>query len=392
MTRRIGIAELFLPTAITMVGVTAWAADWSGTLEAAANAAYATNPQLLPGSDFGDRTAVLTADGSLNVQTERRQLSVTPRLSLTRYQRERTLDIDAGGIDFSYLQKLERGQWTFSGQALSDSTVTSELGLTGITSVNRRHDAGAVSTGYQYFSTERLSWLLQGAWQLTRYSDAQRFGLTNYNYGSLLFAPTWSFSERLQGSLLLQTDRVNPRSSGTAQKDYSASLQLTRSLSERYAWRASIGATRVDSGSASSATSSVLELGVTRQDERIQWDLSVKRAVLPIGLGLLARENQAAASMIVSTSERSTLGLSVSAIRTDPVSFSIYLNPQISFSYLVYSGASWGQASAEWKYRFSPNWALSAAYVQARAHNGNWQQWANGNQARLGIVWQSGRL
>jgi hypothetical protein len=260
--------------------------------------------------------------------------------------------------------------------------VTSELGLTGITNVNRRHNAGSVSMGYQYSSTERLAWQLQGSWQVTRYSDAQRFGLTDYDYGSVQFGPTWSLSERLQGSLNIETDRINPKS-GTTQNDYSVSMQLKRDLSERYAWRASLGSTRVDSGSAGSATSTLLELGASRKGERIQWDVSVRRAVLPIGLGLLAREDTAALGVVARTSERSTLDLSFNVIRTDPVTF---------FRYLVYSGASWGQLGAEWKYNFSPNWAVSTAYMQARARSGNLQEWANGNQVRLGIFWQSGRL
>jgi hypothetical protein len=389
---RIGNARLIMLTTTAMAGGTAVpAADWSETLEAAANAAYVTNPQLQPGSNVADKSALLGVDGSVSAQTERGQLSLTPRFSIIRYQQLTGLNTETGSIDITYLEKLERGQWTFTAQALTDSTVTSELGLTGITNVNRRHDAGTASLGYQYLSSERLSWQLQGAWQVTRYSDAARFGLTDYDYGSVQFGPTWSFSERLQGSLNIEADRINPKG-GATENDYSVSMQLKRSLSERYAWRASIGATRVDSGSTGSATSSVFELGATRQGERAQWDVSVKRAVLPVGLGLLAREDQATATIVVGTSERSTLNLSVSAIRSDPVSLSIYLNPYISLRYLVYSGASWGQASAEWKYNFSPHWSISTAYVQARARSGNLQEWANGNQARLAMLWQSGRL
>jgi hypothetical protein len=384
VTRRIGIAQFIMLTAIAMArGGGSPAADWSETLEASASAAAVTNPQLQPGSNLADQSALLTVDGSTTRRTERGQLSVTPRFSITRYRRETGLDIDTGSIDFTSLEKLERGQWTFAGQALTDSTVTSELGLTGITNVNRRHDLGSVSTGYQYFSTERLAWQLQGTWAVTRYSDAARFGLTDYRYGSVQFGPTWSFSERLQGSLNIQTDRVNSQSR-TTQRDYSVNMQLKRNLSERYAWRATVGATRVvDSGSAGSGTSSLLELGASRQGERIQWDVSVKRSIAPIGLGLLAREDQAALGIVAGTSERSTLNLSFNVIRADPVIF---------FRYLVYSGASWEQLSAEWKYNFSPNWSVSAAYLQARARSGNLQEWANGNQARLAILWQSGRL
>lgn len=392
MTGRIGIARRIMLTAIAIAaGGASPAADWSKTLEAATNATYLTNPQLQAGSNLADRSALLTVDGNTTMQTERGQLSVTPRFSMTRYQRETGLDINTGSIDLASVEKLERGQWTLSGQALTDSTVTSELGLTGITNVNRRHDAGTVSMGYQYFSTERLSWQLQGTWAVTRYSDALRFGLTDYDYASVQFGPTWNFSERVLGSLNFEADQITPQA-GSIEKDYSANLVLKRSFSEQYSWKASVGATRVDTGTSGSGTSSVFELDATRQGERVQWNVAVKRAVLPIGLGLLAREDVATLGMVVSTSERSDLNVSLNIIRSDPVTLSLHLAPGISLNYQVYSGASWGQATAEWRYHFSPHWAVSAAYQQARARNYNVTQWANGNQARLGILWQSGRL
>jgi hypothetical protein len=114
--------------------------------------------------------------------------------------------------------------------------------------------------------------------------------------------------------------------------------------------------------------------------------------VLPIGFGLLARQDVAALSVVASTTEHSTLSFSSNGIRSDPVSTVLNLAPGVSIGFPVYGGASWVQASAEWQYHFSPHWALSAAYTQARARNNNVPQWANTNQARLGIVWQSGRL
>jgi hypothetical protein len=175
-------------------GTAAPGADWSEALGASAHAAYVTNPQFVPHSSLADESGVLTLDDVTTAKTERGQLTVTPRFSITRYQRERSLDINAGSIDLGYLHQLERGRWTFSAQASTDSTVTSELGLTGATSVNRRHEAGTASTGYTYFATERLSWLLQGSWQTTRYSDAQQSGLTDYDSSSVQLGPSWSLS------------------------------------------------------------------------------------------------------------------------------------------------------------------------------------------------------
>ncbi len=372
-------------------GRTSQAADWSETLDANLNAAYDTNPALVPGSSIADQSAQLTVDGNLAAQTERDQFTLTPRFSIIRFEQETGLDYQTAALNLAFQQNLERGQWSLTGQALTDSTVTSELGLTGITEINRRHYAGNVSLGYQYLVTERLSWQVQGSWQNTHYTDAAQFGLTNYQYESLELGPAWSFTDRLLGSLFFEADEISPQSE-VPEKDYSATAQLKRKLTEQYTWRVSAGATRVDVNGAYDTTSGVFELGASRQTERVQWDVAVRRSVLPIGLGLLAREDQASLAIAVSTSERSTLNLSFNAIRSDPVSLVLYLNPFISLNYLVYAGASWGAVNGEWKYNFSPHWALSLACSQSRARNNNAPQWANGNQARLGVVWQSGRL
>jgi hypothetical protein len=377
----------------TAAGRTSWAVDWSETLDASANVAYDTNPALVPGSSIVDRAAQLSVDGNTQMTTEVSQLTVTPRFAIIRYEEERNLDTTTGSLALA-LQKIgERGQWNVSGLAQTDSTVTSELGQTGITNVNFRHDAYNASVGYQYFSTERLSWQLQGFGQITRYnSDAQQYGLTSYNYGGIQLGPTWGFSERLQGSLTIEADQVSPHV-GTTERDYSVSVQLKRSLSEQYSWHSSAGATRVEfRGSPGVPTSGVFEVGVTWQGQRAQGDLSAKRAVLPIGFGLLAREDVATLSAIIAVSEHSTLNLSGSAIRSDPVSLSLYLAPGISLTYQLYSGASWVQGTAEWQYHFSPRWTLSAAYTRAHAHNYSVVDQANSNQSRLSVVWQSGRL
>ena len=388
MTGSRGLAKLIMLTALATNRGTASAADWTETFDASANAAYVTNPQLLPGSNIADQSGQVMLDGATHAQTERAQLTVTPRFSVIRYAHETDLDFETGSVDVAFLRKLERGQWTLDGQALVDSTVVSELGTTGITSINRRHYAESISTGYQYDLTERLSWQLQGMWQDTRYTDALRFGLTDYGYVSAQSGLGWSFSERIQGSFTLETDRIDPKV-GVTQNEYSASVQLKRSFSERYAWRASIGGARVQAGPAGSQTSSLFELGASRQGERVQWDLSVKRAVLPIGNGLLAREDLASFGATVGISERSSVNLSLNVIRTEPVTVSVYLAPGISLAYQVYSGAAWGQASAQWLYHLSRHWALAATYQRARARNYLFAEWANGDQARIGVVWQS---
>ncbi len=390
MTLRDGFAQLIMLTAFVMTRG-ALAADWSQTLEAAGTAAYDTNPQLIPRASVVDEAAQLTMDGTTTAETERDQFTMTPRFSIIRYAHQFGLDGETGSLDLSLVEKSERGQWTFTGQSLTDLTVTSELGTTGINDIVRRRYVNTASVAYQYLVTERLAWQLQGAWQDTRYSDAQKFGLTDFQYTSALLGPIWNFSERIQGSVTVEADRLEPLV-GTIENDYSATLQLKRNFSEQYSWRLSAGATRVEAGDYGSGTTSVFEIGATRQGELVQWDASFKQAVLPIGLGFLARQEIAALSLVANTSERSTVSLSFNMIRSDPVTESLYLLPGFSVSFQIYSGAAWGQATAGWNYQLTPHWTASLAYQRARARNYSIPDWANGNQARLYVAWQSGRL
>ena len=58
----------------------------------------------------------------------------------------------------------------------------------------------------------------------------------------------------------------------------------------------------------------------------------------------------------------------------------------------VHSGDTFGQATLEWRYRCTLHWTISAVYQQARSRVTGVEEWANGRQARLSVVWDSGRL
>ena len=383
MTRAARVAQLIMLTSLAAASSRETrAADWSGALDAGTNLAYVTNPLWIPGSHATDELAQLSVDGKTTAQTELGELTVTPHFSSTRYDHDTALDLDTGSLDLAYQRKLERGQWNFDAQALTDSTVTSELGTTGLTEINRRHYANSLSVGYQYLLSERLSCLVQGAWQGTRYTDALQFGLTDYSYASALVSPTWSLSDRMQGSLNLSVGRLAP-DVGFRQDSDSLALQLEHKVTEQYSWRASAGATHTDAGSAGTTTDWVFELAASRQTERVHWDVSVKRAVLPIGLGYLAPQTAATFALAVAATERSAVSLSLAGLRTDEVKYG---------NLILASGATWVQGSVEWRFNLSPRWTVSGTYQHGRSRGLEASVWADADQARINVTWQSGRL
>lgn len=390
MIRRDGLAYFIMLTTFATTRSTL-AADWSESLETGGIVAYVTNPLLLPRNSQSDESEQLTMDGTTSAQTERSQFTLTPRVSLTRYDHGVGFDENTGTLDLSYVEKSERGQWTVTGEALTDTTATSELGTSGIIDVNRRRYANTAAIGYQYAATERLSWQAQAAWQDTRYSDAVQYGLTDYQYFSAVGGPIWSLTERIQGLLVLEADQLSPQA-GSTEHDYSATVQLKRAFNEQYSWRISAGSTHVEAGSSASGSSSAFEIGATRQGERVQWDVSVKQAVLPIGLGLLAREDIGALSLIASITERTTLNVTVNSTHSDPVAVSVYLLPGVAARYQIYTGAAWQMASVNLNHQLTEQWSVQLGFAESRARNYVLPYWGDGDQAHLNVLWQSGRL
>ena len=119
--------------------------SWSGGL----SAGWVSNPSLTVGNTADDRLVALTVAGHATLGTELGTLTLTPQFFATLHDADRRLDTDTGSLDLSYSRKLENAKWDLSAQAVVDSTLTSELGLTGANTINRRHESLQLGGGYQ---------------------------------------------------------------------------------------------------------------------------------------------------------------------------------------------------------------------------------------------------
>lgn len=356
------------------------AADWQDLLVANLTGGWVSNPSLLPDVSQGDRFASLTLSGTGALSTEVSQLTFAPRLAVTRYDMFKNLNTDTGAVDAAYTRTFERGKWTFSAEALVDSTLTSELGLTGITNINRRHEAYSGTTSYESSPQERLSWFANGLWASNRYIDAASVGLEAYRYVSANLGPTWSFSDRVSSSLVLGADQTSTQSSPN-QDTHSASLRVNSQWSERSAWSLQAGTTQVDAGP-SHSTAALLVLTASSTGERYHWDASLRHDVSPIGLGTLARTDRATFNLHTALSERSELNFYCNLIRSAPASIA---------QFTVYNGAEWAQLGAEWHRQLTGNFDAIAGFSRAHARSGTAVPWADQTQIRLSILWQSRR-
>jgi hypothetical protein len=356
------------------------AADWERSLTSGLAAGWVSNPALVVAERTDDRIAALTLSGRAVARTELGTLTLTPRFAVTRYDSNRTLDNNTGALQLDYARHSERSQWAISAQGLVDSTLTSELGLTGASNINRRHESANAGGSFQTSTTRKLSWFANASWIGHRYIDAFSTGLNDYQYVSAGSGAAWTFNERSQLSLVLGSDRTLPKQ-GADQNAWSASLRWAGSWTERSSWSIQGGATRFDTAGGM-ATGALVELTASSASERAHWTASLRHDVSPIGYGLLVRKDQAAFNYGRNLSEHSDLGVFLNYIRSDPPN---------QLQSALYHGAQYLQAGAEWRWRLTDALDLNASCSHVRARGSQVAGWATGNEARIGVVWQSGR-
>ncbi len=362
-------------------GGCAWSADQQHSLTANLASGWVNNPALVRGGAPDDLLAVLTLSGRLAARRERDTLSLTPRFTATRYEGGRSLDTNTGSLELAYGRSGERGSWNLSAQGLVDSTLTSELGQSGVSDVNRRHEVLTAGGGYEWNHSERAAWRASGAWTSHHYADAAGTGLNDYRHVAASLGPTWSLRETTQASLVLGAERTLPRK-GSDQSAFSASLRLAGSWNELAAWTVQAGGTRADAPGGKS-NGALVALSVSSGGERLRFGADLRRDISPIGYGLLARKDRAGITLNASVTQASSLNLNVGYIRSAALR-----RAQLT----LFEGAQYLQLGGEWRQRLSDRLDLTVSYSHVRAQGGRLPDWAMSNQARIGITWQSRRL
>lgn len=133
-------------------------------------------------------------------ESETTQISLDNRLVSRRVQGPGNRDTDDIAFIFSGTRQWERSVATLNTDVILDSTLTSELGLSGTGFVQQRKDRTLVrlSPNVGYTLSERESLSLAGLYQDVSYEDESRIPLSNYRYATLSagyllqLAPRWT--------------------------------------------------------------------------------------------------------------------------------------------------------------------------------------------------------
>lgn len=364
--------------------VPVYAGAWTAAGRTQLSTSYDDNVLLTPETHIGGWYSAADLSAQLQFEADQVVFRADPRLLATRYQSETNLNRTERYLTLfgQFTSELAINSLTLS--AAQDTTLTSELGLTGFAAVNKKHRTSAATFNTTHAFNEFVDGSLQLYATTNRYLDAQGTGLIDYNYGSALLNVNYKFTER--SSFFLQTSagklQVPSQANTIAGLDYNktnlaAVLGYSVMMSPR--WKATVywGPSQVRTGYAV-ASGSDYSVSVTRKSELMSLATSFTRDVTPSGYGLLSRRDQARLDWNQPLTERWATNWSLISVRTRNVltDGSLELN-SVNYRDLT-GGVSW---------LYSPTWTVSLSAGYTRQQVQGLDVAANRHHAALNISW-----
>ncbi|HVY23369.1 MAG TPA: hypothetical protein VG962_08475 [Steroidobacteraceae bacterium] len=373
------MARVALSAGIAIAGTTAaHAAVWTGSAQGGVHAGYDDNVRLsvnaLPATVYD--SADLGAH--LALQNETVAWSLDPRISVERYRNYHELDRTDTFINTAIQQQSETSQSSLAVGWTRDTTLTSELGLTGLAEVNKHHEATSVTLAHVAQWTERFDTQSQVFITGNRYMDAGNTGLVNYNYGAADIAFGYALNERSRLSLDGSIGRLDvPGFSLYGKTNQSIMLSYSVSFAERWQGKFSAGPSQVRS-EFSRESGTVYEFSLNRKSETSTLQLRLSRDITPTGQGVLTRRKQITLSATRSITQRLTATLNGSQVQND----SLLLFNSFNFYGVRYSDVN---ASLSWAWTPTCVVSLSAGHTEQRLDNSEAK--ARRNYVSLGVSW-----
>jgi hypothetical protein len=371
-----------LASAVLMLASTAsagaHAAEWRFQPSSQLFALGESNPRLLPG------VSTFTGSGGGNVSIDLRRRSETleiggtVRANLRRYSEDASLDRDEARLDLSLQQSGERVSWQGNASVAHDTTLTSELGTTGVSQLNLRHEAIDLTLGPTWQISERVSTGATLSWEESRYPGTSRIDLVDYHYQSASVNVAYGFTEKVLVSLVasaggLDADRISYRT-----RNDSIVLQARYRWSPRWTLTAFAGPSWVRSKkSGESGTRYNVEL-TRQQSERTVVSLLLSSSIAPTGSGYLTQREDASIRLGRALGEHLDLAFSYSMIHSRD------LVPALGLSF---NDVRYARAETSLSWRLAEHWSTvlgaGRSEQQYRARGIS----ATNFDARLAIAW-----
>lgn len=360
---------------------TAMAAEWTLEPTAEIYTQAQRNPRHIANND-DDATAYGTrATVRIQRRTERLQLSIQPAASIVRYQQVEGLDRNDQYLRASALWLDERTTWRGEASGTHDTTLTSELGTTGLTQVNSRHEGYSISGGPEWQLGERSLLGANLAWQIDRYPTAPEIILPGSHYTTASTYFSYKSSENTSLSVGASVGKLASSSTRTGSDNASLMLQMRHAFSPLWALDISAGPSWMRAGQLRSERGSIYNAQLSRAFDRASVAVGVSQRLSPSGRGVLTEVQEATIDFSMKFTERLSGRVNAGkSYRTD--AFAAYrLDLQdVRYSH-VDVGLSW---------RPSQNWQLSLELGNSTQNSASYlrdQDTAYGYYARVALGW-----
>jgi hypothetical protein len=278
-----------MSVALSLAGTTQCRAQqWISTPSLRVGGNYDSNIRLVADDPTEATNGLVDASWTLSRNGERLSWRVTPRFNILRYSNQPLLDRTDKFFFLDGTYAGERVSWLANAGYVHDSTLTSELGLSGITEVNRPHDLLTAKLGPTVQITERVSAQGEVGWSQNRYDRSEGTGLTDYDYGNASLSSGWKATANATLSLSGYGGVMRLPDSGTTSRNVGAQLRIASPVNELLSWELAAGPSRVitdvaiDNGMSSSA-----RLGLRNDKSALSFGSG--RDVIPTGRGSLSR-------------------------------------------------------------------------------------------------------
>jgi hypothetical protein len=369
---------IVLCVSATLCGQRTLAAEWRVSPSAYVGTSYADNPRLAVTDTESSAGAVAEFKTAIQLLTERSNFSLTPRWRSSRYDNDSSLDSDDQFVNARYNWVSERTQWNSEIAVTRDSTLTSEIGLTGLVESNRRHQAVSVSVGPTFMLTERTSVGGQLYSVDNHYDDNIGTGLVDYDYRAASLFGSYALSDRSSLVVTAQGGQLTAEGflGGTATRD--ASLKLSWNYQPWDLWNllVSAGPSYADSKTGS-ASGQLLEFETKRRGDLWSFSANGGRSLTPTGRGVMMRRDHASLTAKRMLAERFDVTVSAQWIRSEDL-------PQLQAdTYYV----DYGRIDLTGYWRVGQNWSLALQLSGLTQERESSTERADGYRALLSMVW-----
>jgi hypothetical protein len=356
------------------------AAEWTVTPSGQIFAQTQQNPRLIVDEDHTANAMGAQATARMQRRTERLAVSLQPSFTLYRYQDDSDLDRNEQHLDATMSWQGERHSWLGTATAARDTTLTSELGNTGLTQSNWRHETYEASLGPVWQAGERVRIGSQLGVLTHRYPGLAHASLLNYRYTTALVYLDYSLSDRLSVSFAGSGGRLNSERSDS----HSDSTNVT--LQAKYAW-SPLWTVTVSAGPSWYQADETTERGLVfsadakRSFETSSLSFEVSRSQSPSGRGMLTELEEASLRYSMQLTEHLSASANLRGIRRKSVFRSLGVDLE---------NVRYGRIDAGLGWRVARNWQLALSVGDAVQRVSTFLDegdTARGLDARLTVSW-----